>query len=249
MASSGKQGGPMRVLVVDDEPLARRNLTILLSRDGDIGSIAECSSGAEAIEKILQWKPEIVFLDVQMPECGGFDVLEMLGADMPPAVIFVTAYDEYALKAFDAGALDYLLKPFDDARFARALERAKEKVAHTAPPMPQRLTVKSPGRLVFLNVGDIDWIEAASYYASLHVGDKTHLIRRTLAELERDLSPGSFVRIHRSHIVNLDRVHSIELESDGDYCVVLNSKVRLRLSRRYRKPLQDRMASMSKTEQ
>ena len=237
----------MRVLVVDDEPLARRNLTILLGRDRDIGAIAECSSGAEAIEKILQWKPEIVFLDVQMPECGGFDVLEMLGADMPPAVIFVTAHDEYALKAFEAGALDYLLKPFDDARFSRALERAKEKLAHAAPRLPpQRLAVKSPGRLLFLNVGDIDWIEAASYYACLHVGSTTHMIRRTLAELERDLGPEQFIRIHRSTIVNLDRVHSIELQSDGDYRVVLRSNVRLRLSRRYRQPLQDRLAALSK---
>jgi two-component system, LytTR family, response regulator len=242
----GKQDGPMRVLVVDDEPLARRNLTILLSRDGDIGSIAECSSGAEAIEKILQWHPDVVFLDVQMPECGGFDVLEMLGADMPPAVIFVTAYDEYALKAFEAGALDYLLKPFDDARFARALERAKEKLAHTAPQRPQRLTIKSPGLLLFLNVCDIDWIEAASYYACLHVGSDTHIIRRTLSQLERDLGPGQFVRIHRSYVVNLDRVQGIEVQSDGDYRVVLNSKVRLRLSRRFRKPLEDRMAAISK---
>src|SRR5262245_47839535 len=140
MAAAGIQNAP-RVLVVDDEALARRNLTILLSRDGTIGSIAECSSGAEAIEKIRQWKPDIVFLDVQMPECDGFDVLEMLGGDMPPAVIFVTAYDDYALKAFDAGALDYILKPFDDARFARALERAKEKLAHTASRRPQLLAV------------------------------------------------------------------------------------------------------------
>jgi two-component system LytT family response regulator len=237
----------MRVLVVDDEPLARRNVTVLLRDDPDIGAIEECGSGVEAIEAIRQWKPDLVFLDVQMPECGGFDVLELLGADLPHAVVFVTAYDEYALRAFEAGALDYLLKPFDDARFGRALNRAKDKLAHYAKPQPQsaqRLVVRSPGRLLFLSVSDIDWIEAASYYACLHVGDDTHIIRRTLSELERDLE-GKFIRIHRSIIVNLDRIHGLELQSGGDYEVVLKSKVRLRLSRRFRKRLEDRMDAMS----
>src|SRR6185503_4534464 len=137
-------------------------------------------------------------------------------------------------------------KPFDDARFALALARAKDKLAHYAPQPPQRLAIKSPGRLTFVNVGDIDWIEAASYYASLHVGNKSHMIRRTLAELERDLGPDQFVRIHRSTIVNLGRVQGLELESDGDYRVVLTTKARLRLSRRYRKPLQDRLSALSK---
>jgi two-component system LytT family response regulator len=230
--------------VVDDEELARRNVTVLLRADPDIASIEECSSGAEAIETIRRWKPDLVFLDVQMPECGGFDVLEMLGADLPHAIIFVTAYDEYALRAFEAGALDYLMKPFDDARFARALNRAKDKLVHYAPsrsPPAKRLVVRSPGQLIFLNVADIDWVEAASYYACLHVGDATHIIRRTLAELERDLGEEEFIRIHRSIIVNLDRIHGLELQSSGDYEVVLKSKVRLRLSRRFRKRLQERM--------
>ena len=181
---------PISTLVVDDEPLARRNLTVLLRGDPDIGSIEECASGVEAVEAIRRRKPDLVFLDVQMPECGGFDVLELLGADLPPTIIFVTAHDEYALRAFEAGALDYLLKPFDDARFGRALARAKEKIAHYRPLQPQparRLVVKSPGQLLFINVSDIDWIEAASYYACLHVGRDTHIIRRTLSELERDL--------------------------------------------------------------
>ena len=130
MARFDERTAPIRALVVDDEPLARRNVTVLLRGDPDIGSIEECGSGVEAIEVIRRWKPDLVFLDVQMPECGGFDVLELLGADLPRAIIFVTAYDEYALRAFEAGALDYLLKPFDDARFGRALNRAKDKLAH-----------------------------------------------------------------------------------------------------------------------
>jgi two-component system LytT family response regulator len=223
-------------------------VTVLLRGDPDIGSIEECGSGIEAIEVIRRSKPDLVFLDVQMPECGGFDVLELLGADLPRIIIFVTAYDTYALRAFEAGALDYLLKPFDDARFGRALRRAKEKLAHYAPLQPQRarrLAVRSPGKLLFLNVSDIDWIEAASYYACLHVGGDTHIIRRTLAELERDLGEEKFIRIHRSIIVNLDRIHGLALQSGGEYEVVLKSKVRLRLSRRFRKRLQDRMDAMS----
>src|SRR4051794_20362624 len=154
MAGIEKRPAPIRALVVDDESLARRNLTVLLRRDPDVGSVAECESGLEAIEEIRKSKPELVFLDVQMPECGGFDVLEMLGSDLPPAIIFVTAYDEYALRAFEAGALDYLLKPFDDARFSRALNRAKDKLAHYMPQRQkpvERLVVKSRGRVLFLN--------------------------------------------------------------------------------------------------
>ena len=234
---------PIGVLVVDDEPLARRNLTVLLRDDPDIGSIEECASGAEAVEAIRSRQPDLVFLDVRMPECGGFDVLESLGADLPGAIVFVTAHDEYALRAFEAGALDYLLKPFDNARFARALARAKERIAHHAPhrQSPRRLAVKSTGRLQFIDVPDIDWVEAASYYACLHVGRETHVIRRTLSELERDLGD-AFVRIHRSTIVNLERVGGLELQSSGEYAVVLRIGVRLPLSRRYRKALHERLA-------
>jgi two-component system LytT family response regulator len=238
---------PIRALVVDDESWARRNLTVLLSRDPDIGAVVECASGLEAIEEIRKSKPDLVFLDVQMPGCGGFDVLELLGSELPSTIIFVTAYDEYALRAFEAGALDYLLKPFDDARFRRALDRAKDKLAHYTPLQPQRaqrIVVKSRGEVLFLNVADIDWIEAAAYYACLHVGNDTHVLRRTLLELVQDLDEGKFMRIHRSIIVNLDRIHGLELQNTGDYEVVLKSKVRLRLSRRYRKRLQDRMGAM-----
>jgi len=242
-----ERAAPIRVLVVDDEPLARRNVTVLLHGDPEIGSIVECGSGVEAIDVIRRTKPDLVFLDVQMPECDGFDVLEQLGADLPLAIIFVTAHDDYALRAFETGALDYLLKPFDDARFSRALHRAKERLSH-APPQREparRLVVRSPGKLLFVNVADIDWIEAASYYACLHVGRDTHIIRRTLSDLERDLGEGRFVRIHRSIIVNIDRIHGLELQSGGEYEVVLQSKVRLRLSRRFRKRLQDRMQAPS----
>jgi two-component system, LytTR family, response regulator len=247
MAPLEKRAAQIQALVVDDESLARRNLTVLLRRDPDIGSVAECGSGLEAIEEIRKSKPDVVFLDVQMPECDGFDVLELLGSDLPPTIIFVTAHDEYALRAFEAGALDYLLKPFDDARFGRALNRAKEKLAHYLPPRraTERLVVRSQGQVLFLCVEDIDWIEAAGYYACLHVGSDTHILRRSLSELEQDLGDEKFIRIHRSIVVNLDRIRGLELQSSGDYEVVLKSKVRLRLSRRYRKRFQDRMGALS----
>jgi two-component system, LytTR family, response regulator len=236
---------PIQALVVDDESLARRNLTLLLRRDPDVGAVVECGSGLEAIEEIRKSKPDLVFLDVQMPECGGFDVLELLGSDLPPTIIFVTAYDEYALRAFEAGALDYLLKPFDDARFGRALNRAKDKLAHYQPPQPrstERLVVRNQGQVLFVSVADIDWIEAAGYYACLHVGSDTHILRRSLSELEQDLGEERFIRIHRSIVVNVERIRALELQTSGEYEVVLKSKVRLRLSRRYRKRLQERMA-------
>jgi len=245
MASPDKRQAGMRALVVDDEPLARSNLNVLLHRDPDILSVAECESGLDAIEALRKSKYDLVFLDVQMPECGGFDVLELLGNNLPPAVIFVTAYEEYALRAFEAGALDYLLKPFDDARFGRALARAKDKIAHYATPrrpqLAERLVVKNRGQVLFLSAADIDWIEAAGYYACVHVGTQTHIIRRTLLELERDLGGERFIRIHRSIIVNLERIRALEIENGGEYEVVLKSEARLRLSRRFRKELQDRL--------
>src|SRR3981189_913827 len=161
----------IRALVVDDEPPARSNLTVLLRQDAAVAIVQECGSGAEAIAEIRTSKPDLVFLDVQMPECDGFDVLEMLGRDLPPAVVFVTAYDQYALRAFDAGALDYLLKPFDNDRFDRALGRAKERIAHgrDVPRRMERLAIKNPGQVSFVKVSEIDWIEAADYYVCLHV--------------------------------------------------------------------------------
>ncbi len=236
--------GKLHTLVVDDEPLARRNLTVLLGRDPDIGAIDECGSGPEAIGRIRSSRPDLLFLDVQMPECDGFDVLELLGADIPPAVVFVTAHDEFALRAFEAGALDYLMKPFSDARLERALARAKERLAirrDQPPRAPDRLIVKSAGQVLFVDVADIDWIDAANYYACLHVGANTHILRRSLSVLEQELDAETFCRIHRSTIVNLHRVRGIELTNDGEYAVLLKSGERLRASRRFRKSLQERL--------
>jgi two-component system LytT family response regulator len=236
---------PISVLVVDDESGARRNLTALLRPDPDIGAIIECDSGQKAIEQLRTSRCDLLFLDVQMPGCDGFDVLEMLGCELPPAVIFVTAYDEYALRAFEAGALDYLLKPFDDARFRRALDRAKDKLKHFSPQpkIAERLAVKTGGELMFLNVADVDWIESVGYYACLHVGASTHVLRRSLLELERNLDGELFMRIHRSIIVNLERIHKLKLQDGGDYEVILRAGDRLRLSRRFRRALLDRMSS------
>jgi two-component system, LytTR family, response regulator len=236
-------GARVRTLVVDDEPLARSNLTVLLRADSEIEIVAECGSGMEAIAEIRRLKPDLVFLDVQMPECDGFDVLEMLGGDLPEAIVFVTAYDQYALRAFEAGALDYLLKPFDDARFERMLQRVKDRVGQTKslPRQVESLTVKSAGQVLFVKVPEIDWIEAADYYSCLHVGARTHLLRRSMAELEEELDEADFCRIHRSAIVRLDRVRGLELNESGEYDVLLDGGTRLRLSRRYRKQLQARL--------
>ena len=238
----------IRVLIVDDEPLARSNLKVLLQQDTDVASIAECGSGAEAIAEIRSTRPDLVFLDVQMPECSGFDVLETVKADdFLPVIVFVTAYDEYALRAFDAGALDYLLKPFDDARFTLAMRRAREKVAALAAVQPQeipRLTVRSAGQVMYVPIPDIDWVEAADYYVCLHVGQKSHLLRQSMADLERELDSKIFCRIHRSAIVNLRRVRALEVDSAGEYEVVLENGKKLRLSRRFRKELQARMEEL-----
>ena len=237
--------GRIRALVVDDEPLARSNLTVLLRRDPAIEVVRECGSGAEALKEIRGSKPDLVFLDVQMPECDGFDVLEMLGGELPPAVVFVTAYDQYALRAFEAGALDYLLKPFDNARFDRALGRAKERIAHdrNSPAVMEKFVVKSAGQVSFLKASEIDWIEAADYYSCLHVGARTHLLRRSMAELDEELDQSVFCRIHRSTIVKLDRVRGMKLNESGEYDVLLEDGTKLRLSRRYRKELQSRLSA------
>ena len=233
----------IRTLIVDDEPLARSNLTVLLRPDSEIEIVGECSCGMEAVAVIRKERPDLAFLDVQMPDCDGFDVLELIGKDLPPALVFVTAYDQFALRAFEAGALDYLLKPFDNARFERTLERVKQRI-RTAEDLPrklERLAIKSAGQVSFVKVTEIDWIEAADYYACLHVGPRNHLLRRSMAELEEDLDPGVFCRVHRSSIVNLDRVRGLKLSEDGEYEVLLEGGARLRLSRRYRKELQSRL--------
>ena len=235
----------IRTILVDDEPLARASVSILLRNDPQIEIIAECSSGAEALTAIRTLKPDLLFLDVEMPELDGFDVLEMLGTHLPPAIIFVTAYDKYALRAFETGALDYLLKPFDNGRFHRALDRAKLRaVPPYDRPSPSVLTVKSAGQIHFLKLSEIDWIEAADYYSCLHIGPKTHLLRRSMAELEAELDPNLFCRIHRSAIVQIDRVKSLQINKIGEYDVLLNDNTTtLRLSRRHRKHLQSLLES------
>jgi two-component system, LytTR family, response regulator len=233
----------LTTVIVDDEPLARSNLAVLLRLDPKIEIVAECGSGIEAPSVIRDLKPDLLFLDVQMPECDGFDVLELLGNDVPPAVVFVTAYDQYALRAFEAGALDYLLKPFDNARFDLALKRARQKIdlGKNLPRKLDRLAIKNAGQVSFLKTSEIDWIEAADYYACLHVAQRTHMLRRSISELEQDLDPAFFCRIHRSTIVNLDRIRGLALNEDGEYEVLLENKTRLRLSRSYRKQLQNRL--------
>lgn len=246
--SPEKPSSRIRTLIVDDEPLARSNITALLRHDPDIAVIGEAGSGLEAIAEIRHQSPDLVFLDVQMPECDGFDVVEFLGNDLPPAVIFVTAYDQYALRAFEAGALDYLLKPFDNTRFELAVARAKQRIAQhkNSQQKLERLVIKETGQVRFIKVAEMDWIEAADYYACLHIGSKTHLLRRTMAELEQELDPSLFCRVHRSSIVNLDRVHGIELNENGEHDVLLTNGVRLRLSRRYRKELEARLGAAAK---
>lgn len=233
----------IRVLVVDDEPLARSNLLVLLRADPEIGMIGQCGSGEEALSEIRVANPDLLFLDVQMPECDGFDVLELLGSNLPPAIVFVTAYDQYALRAFEAGALDYLLKPFDNARFELALSRAKQRIrlGRDRTQKLERVAIKNAGQVCFVKIAEIDWIEAADYYACLHVGPKSHLLRRTLADLEQDLDPNVFFRVHRSSIVNLERVRGLKLRQDGEYEVLLENGATVRLSRRYRKHLQARL--------
>ena len=242
--------GQIRALIVDDELLARSNIAVLLRDDPQIEIIGECASGEEALGEIRVSRPDLLFLDVQMPECDGFDVLEMLGNDLPPAVIFVTAYDQYALRAFEAGALDYLLKPFDNARFELALTRAKQRVREakwgSTSRNLERIVIKSAGEVCFIKIRDIDWIEAADYYACLHVGQRNHLLRRSLSDLESELDAKQFCRVHRSSMVNLDRVRSLKLHEDGDYEVLLETGARVRLSRRYRKCLEDRMGVRNK---
>jgi two-component system LytT family response regulator len=229
----------LRALIVDDEAPARANLKALLRRHADIELLAECDSGAAALEAVRTLRPDLLFLDIQMPECDGFDVLEILGGEIPPAVVFVTAYDRHALRAFDVGALDYLLKPYSAERFNTALARARERLQR-AQPAPARLVLKQAGQVLFLPTAAIDWIGAADYYASLHTGAQTHLLRRSIAELERDLDPAMFCRIHRSTIINLARLKSIELGADGEHEAVLTTGIILRVSRSYRKALLER---------
>jgi two-component system LytT family response regulator len=250
-------------MVIDDEPLARSRLRELLDRERDIDVVGEAGSGGEAIAAIGRLRPDLVFLDVQMPERNGFEVLAAL-EHAPPAVVFVTAYDAYALRAFDVHALDYLLKPFDRHRFARALDRARavlerrradgtldERIAallaelapgrRAAPAMLERIAVKRDGRVRLVPVADIDYVEAAGNYLRVYVGNERHVLRETLSAFAAKLDPARFVRIHRSTIVNIDRVRELEPYFHGDYIVRLADGRRLTLSRTYREHLRARL--------
>lgn len=230
---------PLRALIVDDEPLARSNIAVLLARDAGIQLVGQCGSAEDALEAIAAVKPQLVFLDVEMPECDGFEMLDRLDPSPSFAIVFVTAHHQFALRAFEVGALDYLMKPFDDQRFQRVLERVKERLR--LPGETRRFIIKNGNMLDVVKYADIDWIEASDYYSTLHAGERTHMLRRSLADLESLLAPHGFCRIHRSAIVNLDRIRALELCKDGEYEVVLDDAQRLRMSRRYRKPILDRL--------
>jgi two-component system, LytTR family, response regulator len=246
----------LRVVIVDDEELARRGVRARLERSGDVEIVAECATGREAIDAIRRSAADLVFLDVEMPGKSGFDVIGAVGAEAFPRVIFVTAHDRYAIRAFEVHAFDYLLKPIDDERFEAALERARGTLARDrdgdlgrrltallgevgrAPAYPERFAVRSGGRVVFVAASEIDWVEAAGDYVTLHVGKKTWLVRETLSSFERRLDPSAFARIHRSAIVNVGRIVEMRPYDNGEYLVLLAGGTRLKLTRSYRHTLQ-----------
>jgi two-component system, LytTR family, response regulator len=283
---------PVRTLIVDDEPLARTRLRELLGDEEDVHIVAECGNGADAVAAIAREQPDLVLLDIQMPELDGFGVVRAVGVDRMPAVVFVTAHDEHAVAAFEVHAVDYVLKPVDQDRFAEALRRAKHRIAGTAagaagrdadrdlrqrlaalvaevsaavasgaatPPMGPpadtpastpastpvtgpggvpRLAVKGEGRVVFVRTPDVDWIEAMDNYVRLHVGREVHVMRETLSSLETRLSGSTFLRIHRSTIVNVDRIREVQPWFAGDYVVILADGTKLTTGRRYRAAVQ-----------
>jgi two-component system, LytTR family, response regulator len=244
---------PIRAIIVDDEELARSRIRNLLKPESDVEVVTECAGGNEAVAAIRKLRPDLLLLDVQMPEVDGFGVLEMIGEQQRPVVIFVTAYDRYALQAFDALALDYLLKPFNRARFQKALQRARVQIAREhrdrvderlAALLKQmrapakyldRLVIRSAGRVTFLRTGDVQWFEACANYVRLHAGRETHMLRGTMNALESQLDPARFVRIHRSTIVQVDCVKELQSSFEGEHVVVLNDGARLLMSRGYRR--------------
>jgi two-component system LytT family response regulator len=238
-----------RVLIVDDEPLARKRIRRFLADEPDIAAIDECGTGREAIQTVQEKSPDLLFLDIQMPGMGGFEVLQSIRADPMPFVIFITAYDQHALKAFEVHALDYLLKPFTQERFQKALERARMQLAkrgaqenepgltalirklRTEQTYVSRFMIKSSNRVVFIKTNEVDWIESAANYALLHAGDKTHLVRETMQALETKLCPRTFQRVSRSAIVNLERVKELQPLSKGQYVIILINGKQLTMTR------------------
>ena len=246
---------PLRALVADDEPLARETIGLLLADVPDVDVRWEACDGAEAVEAIRSHRPDLVFLDVQMPHLDGFGVVETVGPEAMPPTVFVTAFDQHALRAFDAAAVDYLVKPYADARFRRALGRARALCRRDAPEADvgdrlrhllaasapaSRLLVRDGPRLTVVRAEAVDWIEAAGDYAALHVGPRTHLLREPLSDLADRLG-AEFVRVHRSAIVNVDRVRDVRLTAAGDARVFLRDGTEVRASRRYWKALEARL--------
>ncbi len=253
----------IRTLIVDDEPLARERLAGLLQPLEDIDVVGECRDGEEAVIAIHDLAPDLVFLDIQMPGMSGFDVIDAIGTDRMPLIVFVTAYDQHALRAFEVRALDYLLKPFDRERFTDALQRARKQLERDESgdigrrllamvkdlrrdqPRTDRLVVKSGGRLFFLRTDEIDWVEAAGNYVRLHVGGASHLLRETMAAMEARLGSHKFFRIHRSRIVNIERIQELQPWLNGEYAVLLRTGARLTLSRGCREKLQETLGRLS----
>lgn len=245
----------IRVLIVDDEPLARERVRSLLVQEAGIEIVGEAGDGKSALALIAQKLPDLIFLDVQMPVMSGFDVVQAMPEETRPVVIFVTAYDQYAISAFEVHALDYLLKPFDTERFAASVARARQYLEKgrlfelqtriagllsqlpTGVKTPERLMIKESGRVHFLAIADIDWIEADGNYVSIHAGKETHLMRATMKEMEEKLDTGTFRRIHRNCIVNSTRIKELKTWFNGEYVAVLESGKELAVSRRFRKNL------------
>lgn len=242
----------LKALIVDDEELARERVRRFLEPEKDITIIGERADGLTAVEAIRELEPDLLFLDIQLPELDGFQVLEEIGVERLPAVIFVTAYDEHALRAFDFHALDYLLKPYNHSRFSRALERARAHLnpiqnsnineqilsllKHVRPEQKhlERIMVKEGGRVFFLRADDLDWIEAEGNYVRLHTGKESHLMRETLSNLASRLDPARYLRIHRSTLVNIERIKELQPMFGGEYLVRLHNGTKLTLSRTYR---------------
>ena len=239
----------LRVLVVDDEPPARRKLIAMLGQEADINVVGEAANGDDAVSAIEEHQPDVVFLDIQMPGLNGFDVLETIGLENAPLVVFVTAYDQHAVRAFEVNAVDYLLKPFDRQRLQSCLSRIRdqhvswrgkvEKLLAELRPREflSRVMVKSRGRVVFLKVEEIDWIETSANYVEVHVGKQSFLLRETLGALEAKLDPKQFARVHRTTMVNVDRIQELQPWSHNDFMIVLRDGVKLKMSRRYRRNL------------
>ena len=239
----------IRAIIADDEPLAREGIKTFLAAEADVEVVGECADGASAVRAVEERRPDLLFLDVQMPRLNGFDVLEAIAPEVMPLVIFTTAHDEHAIRAFEVNALDYLLKPFKQARFKTALQRAREQLAarsaRGADPRlasllaglrgptggAPRILVKSPDHILFLKAEEIDHIEAAGNYLVLHAGKERHIVRETMAAMEGRLGPAGFMRISRSAMVNLNRIGQVEpLVAPGEFCVILKSGARLNMT-------------------